>query len=177
MFTLIKTFLLVYTYRSNHCQFIWLKYPAMLRKKWIRLNSPKVPFPLSVITIHNEVAKVMFLQVHVCPRGGGVVVSQHALQVVFQHALQQVSDGGCYPSMHCRWIQACLVTGFQRGVCLGGLVSEHALKQTPTLQERRLLLQMVCIPLECILVVKFHSHWVLSDSVSVSDSKMGGKFH
>ena len=47
----------------------------------------------NMITVRNEVAKVMFLQVSVCPQGGGVL-SQHALQVVSQHALQQVSGGG-----------------------------------------------------------------------------------
>ena len=60
------------------------------------------------ITVRNENAKVMFLQVCVCPRdGGGVsqhalqqvsggegVLSQHALQVLSQHGLQQVSGGG-----------------------------------------------------------------------------------
>ena len=73
----------------------------------------------TIFTVRNEVAKVMFLQASVCPRGGGVSqhalqevsqhglqqisgggVSQHALQEVSQHALQQVSGG--YPSMHCR---------------------------------------------------------------------------
>ena len=44
---------------------------------------------LCIITVRNEVAKVMFLQMSVCPRG---VVSQHALQVVFQHSR---SPGGC----------------------------------------------------------------------------------
>ena len=61
---------------------------------------------LLIFTIRNEVAKVMFLQVCVCPRG---VVSQHALQVVSQHALQQVSrgmpaPGGClFPGGGCVW--------------------------------------------------------------------------
>ena len=39
-----------------------------------------------------------------CTRGEGMVVSQHALQVVFQHALQQVSGESGIP--------ACLA-GFQ----------------------------------------------------------------
>ena len=38
----------------------------------------------------TKFAKVMFLDVSVCPRGGGV--SQHALQVVSQYAMQ-VSRG------------------------------------------------------------------------------------
>ena len=45
-----------------------------------------------IFTICNKAAaKVMFLQVSVCPQRG--LVSQHALQVVSQHALQQVSRG------------------------------------------------------------------------------------
>ena len=52
-----------------------------------------------IFTVRNEIAKVMFLQVCVRPRGG--VVSQHALQVVSQHALQQVWGGWWYPSMPC----------------------------------------------------------------------------
>ena len=44
--------------------------------------------------------------------GGGGVVSQHALQVISQHALQQ---GGCYPSMPCS--RGCLVWG---GLLPGG---------------------------------------------------------
>ena len=41
-------------------------------------------------------AKVMFLQASVCPQGE--VVSQNVLQVVSQHALQQVSGGGGIPA-------------------------------------------------------------------------------
>ena len=44
------------------------------------------------ITVRNEVAKVMFLQVSVCPRGGGACNPAY-LQVVSQHALQQASRG------------------------------------------------------------------------------------
>ena len=47
--------------------------------------------------------KVMFLHVSVIQGGGGLVVSQHALHVVSQHALQQVL-GVWYPSMHCRFL-------------------------------------------------------------------------
>ena len=36
----------------------------------------------------------------------------------------------------------------------GGLISQHALRQTPTPRERWLLLWMVCILLECILVAQ-----------------------
>ena len=117
-----------------------------------------------IFTVRNEVAKVMFLQVCVCPQGRG------------------------YPRMPCRWypsmpcsrspggaisaciaggIPACLATGLQgaawsrgvsapgglpgpRGLLPGG-VYQHALRQTPP-RQRRLLLWMVSIPLECILV-------------------------
>ena len=61
----------------------------------------------------------MFLQVSVCPQGGGVL-SQYTLQVVSQHALQQVSGGG-YPSMPCRF-PGPHPRGKFRGICpVGGL--------------------------------------------------------
>ena len=49
-----------------------------------------------IITVRNEVAKVMFLHMSVILSMGGVL-SQHALQVVSQHALQQggSAPGGC----------------------------------------------------------------------------------
>ena len=63
----------------------------------------------------------MFLQVCVCPQGGGGVVSQHALQVVSQHALQQVSRGGGIPTCLAGGIPTCLAAGLQGGVpALGG---------------------------------------------------------
>ena len=110
-----------------------------------------------------------------CSRSpGGGVISQHALQVVSQHALQQVSRGvGCLVWGVCSqggtWSGGSASRGLlpgggsaPRGVCSqggawsegllpgGGLVSQHALRQTP--RERRLLLRTVRIPLECILV-------------------------
>ena len=94
-----------------------------------------------IITIRNEVAKVMFLQVCVCPRGRGgrAVLSQHALQVVSQHALQQgVSAPGAVPGLGSAWSEGCLVRVMP------------GLGRSP--RERWLLLQTVRIPLECILV-------------------------
>ena len=51
----------------------------------------KGPFVFrNILTVRNEVAKVMFLHVSVSHSvHGGGVLSQHALQVVSQHALQQ----------------------------------------------------------------------------------------
>ena len=79
--------------------------------------------------------------------GGGGVVSQHALQVVSQHALQQVSRGGAWSG-----------GGAPEGVCSGGgtwsggVCLSACWDTSPPPQEKRLLLQTVCIPLECILV-------------------------
>ena len=82
------------------------------------------------------------------------VVSQHALQVVSQHALQQVSRGVSAPrgvpgpggsALGGAWSGGSAPGG---SAPRGGLVSQHAFRQ------RRLLLLMVCIPLECILVCK-----------------------
>ena len=112
------------TFDSRHCtQFTWTK--NMNYYHW---------------------GKVMFLHVSVILYTGGCVVSQHALHVVFQHTLQQVSrrDFG---------IPACLA-GFKAhtqggswGVWLAGSpgphpvvsrptprggVSQHALRQTPS---------------------------------------------
>ena len=91
------------------------------------------------------------------------VVSQHTLQVVSQHALQQVYGGWWFPSMPCRCpglhpggkLRGLALGGLQptpRGVSRptpGGMVSQHALRQTP----RQLLLRAVRILLECILVM------------------------
>ena len=52
---------------------------------------------VKLITIRNEVAKVMFLQMYVCPRGRGR-----------------------YPSMPCRWYPTYLVAGLQGGCLLPG---------------------------------------------------------
>ena len=85
-----------------------------------------------------------------CSRGGGGVLSQHALQVVSQHALQ----GVCYPSMHDRWYPSMPCKGVcsQGGLLLGGLLLGGVPGGEPP-PPRRLLLWAVCILLECILVV------------------------
>ena len=104
------------------------------------------------ITVCNEVAKVMFLHVCVCPwrgllwevpapRGacsGGCLVWRCLV-------LGGPAPGGSAP-------RGCLVPG--RCLVLGELVSQHALRQTPSPQERRLLLRTLRILLECILVVQ-----------------------
>ena len=78
-------------------------------------------------------------------------------------------QGGWYPSMTCNRspggvLWGCLVWG--RGAWsgggvpgLGGLVSQHALRQTPL--ERRLLLQMVCIHWNAFLLLVFFNVNVL----------------
>ena len=96
-----------------------------------------------IITVRNEVAKVMFLQACVCPRGGwgvGGAWSQGGCLVPGRSAL-----GGCLVSGG-TWFQGCLVLGVcsREGSALGGwgvpgprgspprgFVSEHALRQTP----------------------------------------------
>ena len=99
-----------------------------------------------IFTVRKEVAKVMFLQVCVCPQGwwwypsmpcsrslgGGCVLSQHALQVASQHALQQVSRGVLGLGGIWSWGGAWSGGSAPGGVPgLGGLVSQHALRQTP----------------------------------------------
>ena len=76
------------------------------------------------------------------------VLSQHALQVVSQHALQQVSRGGVP-------VQGGLLLGgawsrgsAPRGCLVGGVCSRGACTEADPPRERWLLLQMVCIPLE-----------------------------
>ena len=50
------------------------------------------------------------------------MVSQHALPVVSQHALQWGVGGSVYyPSMHCRW--------YSSMPCSRGVISQHALQQ------------------------------------------------
>ena len=57
---------------------------------------------LSYYCPQTKFAKVMFLHLSVSHSVHRGVVSEHALQVLSQHALQQVS-GGWYPSMPCRF--------------------------------------------------------------------------
>ena len=126
---------------------------------------------LKVITVSNEVAKVMFLHVSVILFTGGGVVSQNALQVVSQHALQQ---GGVLSQNALQWgVPAlgecllpggllpggsapggCLLPGVRSGgVCSQGwgACSQGGCGDPPG--SRWLLLRMVRILLECILVI------------------------
>ena len=65
----------------------------------------------------------MFLQVSVILfTGGGVVVSQHALQVVSQHALQV--SRGVYPSIPCRFPSP-HPRGSLMGLAKGGFPGPH----------------------------------------------------
>ena len=100
-----------------------------------------------LFTVRNEVAKVMFLQVCVCPEGRG-----------------------WYPSMPCRWCRSmpcsrspgeCLLRrGYacSGGACSGGGACSQGdvfVEETPPPASRRLLLRTVRILLECILVFEF----------------------
>ena len=53
-----------------------------------------------IFTVRNDVAKVMFLQVCVCPQGGSIPA---CLAGGIPACLVAGLQGGCYPSMHCRW--------------------------------------------------------------------------
>ena len=101
--------------------------------------------------------KVMFSHVCVILFTGGLL-SQHALQVVSQHALQQVSRGVI--SKHVLQVVSQHASHqVSRGVCCrggllggspsGGLLPGGCLVETPP---RQLLLRAVRILLECILV-------------------------
>ena len=82
---------------------------------------------LGIITVRNEIAKVMFLQVSVCPRGvpgpggclvlGGCLVPGGAWSPGGGYLVQGVSSRGVSAQGGC--------------LILGGLVSQHALRQTP----------------------------------------------
>ena len=77
-----------------------------------------------LVTVSNEVAKVMFLHLSVILFTGGVL-SQHALQVVSQHALQQrgllLGGGGA-----CSWGEGVPAPG---GVCTAGCLLLGACSQ------------------------------------------------
>ena len=84
-----------------------------------------------IFTLRNEVAKVMFLQVCVCPQGGGGV--------------------GGIPACLAGGIPACLAAGLQEGcLLLAGACSGGCGGDPPA--SRRLLMRTVRILLECILV-------------------------
>ena len=61
-------------------------------------------YTCKIITVRNEAAKVMFLQVCVCPQGGGIPA-----------CLATDVQGGAWSG----------------GSAPGGLVSQHALRHTP----------------------------------------------
>ena len=98
---------------------------------------------LYLITVRNEVPKVMFLHVSVILFTGGVL-SQHALQVVSQHALQQgglllggcLFHGGSAPGGVCSW-GGCLLGGGSApgGVPAAGGSVEPPRKQTATVAD------------------------------------------
>ena len=110
---------------------------------------------ITVITVRNEVAKVMFLHLSVILFMGGGVLSQHVLQVVSQHALQQVSGGGWSGGGACSWGGG--VPGPGGGLLWGGVCSrgEPALggSPPPPSESRWILLRTVRFLLVCILVV------------------------
>ena len=101
-----------------------------------------------------------------CSRGGGGVLSQHALQVVSQHALQQggsaprgvpaLGGGVPVPGGVCSWgVPAlggvCSWGGACSGGCLLWGVPARGVWRPPT--SRWLLVRTVRILLECILVI------------------------
>ena len=141
-----------------------------------------VIFPM-LVNARNEVGARLCFYTSVIVFGGGGVVSQHASQVVSQHALQQLSRGRVV-SKHALQVSRPTPRGEVQGSGQGGLqahtwggpgphprgvsrptprgclqahtwggVSQHALRQTPP--SRRLLLRAVRILLECILVSIF----------------------
>ena len=96
----------------------------------------------------------------VCVHGGGGVVSQHALQVVSQHALLQVSRRGVVSQHALQVVSQHALQQVSRGVpalggrCLlpgGGACSQGCVEETLP-ASRRLLLRRVCILLECTLL-------------------------
>ena len=93
----------------------------------------QIPFTPPFFTVRNEVAKVMFSQVSVCPQG---VCSRGA------------SYGGPGPGGLIPW--GCLVWG----VCSGGGGGVPACTEADPPRERRLLLRTVRILLECFLVLE-----------------------
>ena len=96
--------------------------------------------------------------------GGGWYPSMPCRWYPSMPCSRSLGGGGCaIPACIAGGTPACLATSLQGGVCSwgvcswgdllpGGLVSQHALRQTPP-RERRLLLRRVGIPLKCILVL------------------------
>ena len=71
---------------------------------------------IRIFTVRNEVAKVMFLQVSVYPRGCGIPAClAGGIPVCL------AVGGVCYPSMHCRWYPSMPCDRSPRGcLVLGG---------------------------------------------------------
>ena len=154
--------------KEKSCLFLSFVHTSLEWSREIRLITV-------IFTARNEVgARLCFYTCLWFCSQGGVVVSQHALQVVSQHALQQVSGGGgvWYPSMpwrfpgphpgggnwgvwpggspgphlggspgphpggfpgpHLGGSPGLHLGGFSRPTPGGGCVSQHELKQTPT---------------------------------------------
>ena len=107
---------------------------------------PTRPFPRN-FTVRNEVAKVMFLQVSICPRGG-MLPAPRGERLVGGCLL----PGGLIQGVV--WSGRCLLPGgcaCSRGCLVGGVPARgDVVENTPP--SRRLLWQTVRILLECILV-------------------------
>ena len=105
----------------------------------------------------------MFVQVSVCSQGGCLLLG--GVPGLGESAPRGCAwSGGCLIGGVCASSGGCLVQGgcLVWGVCFGGgcawsggLVSQDALRQTPSPRERWLLLRTVRILLECILVGLF----------------------
>ena len=123
--------------------------------------------PRSIFTVCNEVAKVMFLQVCVCPQEGGYPSMPCRWYPSIPCSRSLGGGGVCYPSMPCRWYPSMLFNRSPVGAAPGGLLwggGGVGLLPGGLLQgwggacsrgdgdDRRLLLRTVRILLECILV-------------------------
>ena len=121
------------------------------------------------VTVRNEVAKVMFLQVSICPQGlGGGGIPACIAGGVPACLAAGLHGGGCaIPACIAGGIPACLATSLKGGgllpggsgpggvPALGGMVLGGTWSWGGLLPGGGLLLQMVRILLECILVVDF----------------------
>ena len=108
-----------------------------------------------LITVRNEVAKVMFLQACVCPQGGCLLRGGAPRGCLLQGDVcsRGVSTLGGVRSRTVSAPGGCLLPGGclpPLGVCSGGSAPGGVCSAFP--RERRLLLLRVRILLECILV-------------------------
>ena len=108
----------------------WMKQPIFKQESHNQLYTMGSCVASLIFTVRNEVAKVMFLHVSVSHSVHRGVLSQHALQVVSQHALQW---GGVLSSMHCRWYP---LGGACSGACL---IFMQFFQNTYVLQDNRLV--------------------------------------